>query len=523
MTVQDKINTWITPGILGFYQSCEMTVCGLLDHSGNLHNLFTHIVFESRDLAECPPKAYLTQHNERFGNGVRLLVEQSHISVSNAVLLCNQLVPDCKELKLESGSLVLSGLAPIPAVFVPSDSTLSIPLNRLLKNSFCGGSMVAEWFGNAGRVHKLLPEDEIQRAALRIRELLPLDLFTLSDRIGNIIFQFPSQVAFCELSGSEHSTEITAHFDDRVQDINQYMLSVMTNHDHTLVDYHMGQPRQRDIVATVETTGGPYVITLVDTRNGIPVLHQTSSMIRMFNNILTFEGNEDSVRTITLQNQPEDRIKINSSKRISVGLPEHSWKTTAAQRRYQKRMDELTHSREFIRYGKGSNASDRQRALNDLRALMNAGPDTRVCLWDPYLSAEDLLETWYYTDTYGLELRAITSSEIAKKMDFDCWKDKQREILRSGSNQFGVNLLWRVQHDMFGFSFHDRFLIQLPPDEEPRVWSLGKSVNGLGKSHHILQLVSNPGYIVDDFEELWNALEDPSCQIWNSKEQFPNG
>ena len=66
-------------------------------------------------------------------------------------------------------------------------------------------------------------------------------------------------------------------------------------------------------------------------------------------------------------------------------------------------------------------------------------------------------------------------------------------------------------------------MIQLPPDEEPRVWSLGKSVNGLGKSHHILQLVSNPGYIVDDFEELWNALEDPSCQIWNSKEQFPNG
>lgn len=31
MTVQEQINTWVTPGILGFYQSCEMTVCGLLD------------------------------------------------------------------------------------------------------------------------------------------------------------------------------------------------------------------------------------------------------------------------------------------------------------------------------------------------------------------------------------------------------------------------------------------------------------------------------------------------------------
>lgn len=156
---------------------------------------------------------------------------------------------------------------------------------------------------------------------------------------------------------------------------------------------------------------------------------------------------------------------------------------------------------------------------------MNVGPDTRVCLWDPYLSAEDLLETWYYTDTYGLELRAITSNEIPKKMNmtFECWRGKQREILRSGSNQFGINLLWRAQHDMFGFSFHDRFLIQLPPDEELRVWSLGISVNGLGKSHHILQLVSNPGYIVDAFEELWDALEDPSCQMWNSKENSRNG
>lgn len=133
-------------------------------------------------------------------------------------------------------------------------------------------------------------------------------------------------------------------------------------------------------------------------------------------------------------------------------------------------MDELTRSREFIRYGKGSNASDRQRALNDLRALMNVGPGTRVCLWDPYLSAEDLLETWYYTDTYGLELRAITSNEIPKKMKmaFECWRDKQREILRSGSNQFGINLRWRAQHDVFGFSFHDRFLIQLPTDEKPK-------------------------------------------------------
>ena len=80
---------------------------------------------------------------------------------------------------------------------------------------------------------------------------------------------------------------------------------------------------------------------MTDIRHGIPVLHQTTSMMRMFDGILTVKGNEDSVCTITLQDQQEDRIKINSSERISAGRPEHPWKAAATQRRYQKRMDEL--------------------------------------------------------------------------------------------------------------------------------------------------------------------------------------
>lgn len=523
MTLQEQIKTWAAPGILGFYESCELTVCGLLDHDGNAHNLFTLVVFETRRLDECPAKAYLTRKNERFGDGVRLLVEQNHISVSDALSLCEQLESDCSKLELDSGPLITSSLSPMPEAFVPTDSTVSIPLNRILKNNFCGGSMIAEWFGSADEIHKLLSEKELQRAVLRIRALLPLDLFTISDRIGNVLFQFPSQIAFCELSGSEHNTEIIAHFDNRIPDINQYQLTVMTDHDHTLVGYRIGHLRQRDLVAVVKATGGPYVITLTDIQHGIPVLHQTSSTMRMFDGILEIQGNEDSIRTITLPGQQEERIQINSSERISAGRPEYPWKEAANQRRYQKRRDELIRSREFIRYGKGVN--DRLKALNDLRALMNAGPKTRVCLWDPYLSATDLLETWYYTNTYGLELRAITSNDYPQRMklSFEAWKDEQRRILHSGSNQFGINLLWRAQHDKFGFSFHDRFLIRLPPDGEAQVWSLGISVNGLGKSHHVLQLVSNPRYIVDAFEELWGALDDPSCQIWNSKEESKNG
>ena len=55
------------------------------------------------------------------------------------------------------------------------------------------------------------------------------------------------------------------------------------------------------------------------------------------------------------------------------------------------------------------------------------------------------------------------------------------------------------------------------------MWSLGTSVNSFGKKHQILQQVSNPRYILDDFEELWAALEDGSCQIWDSEEERRHG
>lgn len=309
----------------------------------------------------------------------------------------------------------------------------------------------------------LLFKKEWTRLTLRIQELIPIDLFTVSDRIGSVIFsclnKLPSAIYLA-------------------MKIQQFVR----------LFWMSGCKSPRDI-------------------RSMHIL------------ILTIQGNADTVRVITRENEPAREIVINTSELITVERPEFPWKTAVFQGRYERRMDELTNSREFIRYGK--DGSDRERALNDLRALMNARPKTRVCLWDPYLTAGDLLETWYYTDTYGLELRAITSNEIAKKKEISLndWISEQRDILREGSNQYGINLQWRVQHDLFGFSFHDRFLILLPNGDRPRAWSLGTSINSFGKTHHIFQAVSNPGYIADDFEDLWDRLSDTSCQIWNSREE----
>ena len=82
------------------------------------------------------------------------------------------------------------------------------------------------------------------------------------------------------------------------------------------------------------------------------------------------------------------------------------------------------------------------------------------------------------------------------------------------SNNYGIKLEMRCQHGQKGYHFHDRFIMILNENEKTRVWSLGTSVNSVGKRHHIIQEVNNPQNIVDAFEALWDEIDCPECLVW---------
>ena len=48
-----------------------------------------------------------------------------------------------------------------------------------------------------------------------------------------------------------------------------------------------------------------------------------------------------------------------------------------------------------------------------------------------------------------------------------------------------------------------------------RVWSLGTSVNSVGKSHHIIQIVESPILIDDFFDEVWSKTNTDKCKIYD--------
>jgi len=126
-----------------------------------------------------------------------------------------------------------------------------------------------------------------------------------------------------------------------------------------------------------------------------------------------------------------------------------------------------------------------------------------------------LLDTFYFTTTLGIELRAITSQNAKKDCDTGKeWSETERQGLQKCSNHYGICLEFRCQWRGQGYSFHDRFLMLVYDEGKPQVWSLGASINSIGKNHHISQKVSGPQIIVDAFEELWEMLSAEECLVW---------
>jgi hypothetical protein len=84
------------------------------------------------------------------------------------------------------------------------------------------------------------------------------------------------------------------------------------------------------------------------------------------------------------------------------------------------------------------------------------------------------------------------------------------------SNLRGLNLAYRMRAGAAGWGFHDRFLIFPGTDSAALAWSLGTSINSLGRQHHILQRVDDGQRIKDAFAELWDALDQPEHLIWKT-------
>lgn len=533
--VKRDFDLLIEKGNLGFYNSCEITTIFLYDNTiKKAKNFYTIVVFEEREKSISNEKPFITNKPINIDKQYRLGIIKYQKTIEE---LEKDFIVLLRENKwaYDENDLIIGNLKPLPKQFIPKDGTETVPLNSVLKNNFYNGSYVLEFFDQEKQeLRDVLESDKLLGKICKcVTELLPIDLLYIRDRIGNIIFQFPSMMLTLDtkpLSSWEGmeaqiawhpffndldkiSIQTSSHFDNNIMGF--YQLDQINHNSNEL--YTGNSNDMNDTIIFNKENGLILSCFSASFMKDIHISGYISSAFQEPRIIKSFDKDDNLVKNIEIP-------IVYSTGRDKPHKMDHSdW---ISNRIYENEKKRLERDLIFVQYGKKTN--DRNKALEDLRTLIGRHGEDGIYLWDPYLSYRDILDTIYYYEVAGVPMRAINSykkqknlngkKEISKdKKTYRTWVENQIKNFELSSNHLGIDLELRCQHDQYGWPFHDRFIIFPLRDRRPRAWSLGTSINSFGKEHHILQEVGNAKMILDAFMELWEELQDPECLVWRSK------
>lgn len=516
--------TLIENGNAGFFQSCEVTQVFLHNKAtGKLHNFY---------ILACLEEKSFSGRNHSFqgkrypiNSELSLCIQRYQLSIDKVIQMNDELATSNIWNFDGNKELGLGKLKLLPGQFIPS--TDGNRLNRVLKNNFHAGSYIVEYFDESKADLKFLREmsgKKFQELQDHISKQVPLDLSIVPDRLGNIIFQFPINMLQADSRSlkSDDGIELCFNWNAQVTDIPDCEIQIQNTLDKNFLSARLESYDKS--AKQVIRSGNTDSITNILIWRKFPslLLSQFSgTYIRGFNFNPSIGGGQPRLFQVDKKMQ---EVSIYSNERSSK-KPELSYLTHIGAQVNKAEKKRLADRLSFKQYNK----VDHELALQDLIELIRRHGSNGVYLWDPFLTSEYIVRTLYYAEIMGAELRAIGSLNKKTRAIYKIKSEppavtisKQRKKLEnSKNNNFGLNLEFRMQYGNHGWGFHDRFLI-FPGDigEQPKVFSLGTSLNSFGKSHHILQEVSYPQPVIDAFNDLWDQLNKPQCIVWKYPKSY---
>ena len=180
-----------------------------------------------------------------------------------------------------------------------------------------------------------------------------------------------------------------------------------------------------------------------------------------------------------------------------------------------------------------------EAAIKDIRAILNNQMFwdlEEIWLIDPYLQPSDILETVLFCSKPNVKIKCLTDigSVLGNRQTRDlimgneegqgerCLFDRaikrsRKQLSDAIPNNTDVDLSYRTIANGHGIPFHDRYLILRYSVNKTRAWSLGTSVNSVGRKHHIIQIVEAPELIADMFQKIWNDTDYDICKIYETR------
>lgn len=541
-------HTLIDCGVLNSCNYAEVVQVILLRKKDNVClNYFTHVLFSS-GFSEEESSVFLTDRPISINSEYKVLITKEKIA-RDSVLDILQNAAESQTWEWKEDKALLDDVFPMDLQFIPetdltgsktSDSTL-VPIELALYGSnFSGGYYLCELFSAKTVLDKSLSTDDNRKIQDEINKAkIGFNLESLFDRIGNIVCKIPMDIIRHKPVKLSPERGIAGRFilENSCTEPLECVLQIILESDHTIIE-----TRVEEMVFSEKGEIREYSIDPNRYSNRI-ILSDKKSGIIYYSAVRDYSFGSNYYAMIT----PPQFVIQSSLKRIIVidgqdkeieltnidGIGEVSIEKEIfeIEKRQHKWMTEYEYKHHFFRSFVVGQENEAIQTVIDICNDRDLFWDLEeVWLVDPYLSADDILKTVVYCGKYGISIKCLTHiaaingnretrTETTTEGEslFETTVSRYNGILKNAlGKQKDLKLEYRTVAGMTGISFHDRYLILKCGLNKSRAWSLGISVNSLGKSHHIIQIVQSPMDVIDTVDTIWNQSLREECLIFKN-------
>lgn len=514
----------LSQGNIAFYKGCEVTQIFLYDkRTKEAKNYFCLFVFDEVDKVDEAPTKLLKKPIELSENLIAG-IQQKRILLSDAKKAFEEIQNGT--MHYDGNCLISEHLNLLPKTYVPSlSSNKTVLLNHVLKPNYWGDNYIIEFFDEAKEMLNSYKDTrnifDIINEKIKSLSAVKIDLTKVYDRIGNILFQFPITILKSEIASEKDSVNvcIRTEYHPSVTNAKNLHIEMISKLDHVITGFNSYNSNALSINQLLKVGDDNNLQTLISDDTSKLLLHNSEvNFLKGFHFGGKIGMQYSEPRTITLRNEKKYEIELFTANWFDSNIHNSDYFERISARNRNNEI--LQHSGDY----KVFKENQTDEAFSFLRdKIIRHNDDVKeICLWDPYLTAFDIMATLYFENT-GLPFRCITSYQKAKNLSqdddnqksFEQFRKEQEDLFLKNSNNLRVNLKFLAQQGEYGWKFHDRFLIFIPKDNTnlPEAYFLGTSINTIGKNHHIIQKVTNSREILNNFEELWKLLDNDECLV----------
>jgi len=484
-------------------RSCFLVFCVLhIKKTKEDINLFSMGIFDEKPSAD--EKIKLLSDLSISGKSYSIFFYEQHMGVDKTIAFLNSYDGASLELPDGAGKISIPDSTFIPLSLIPLDSVQK-NLRGLIPPADCCYLML-EFFSTNKSTFNVIDYEKVKlrRFQENLMNSYNIDLNHFHDRLGNFIFLVPEN----RIRSTFFSSEMTPHqlfIENHTQNIDtsKLLLTVKAvfEFDREILASRILPCFTDELIIDDFNHDGKITVEIWDmdeeevifscSAHLIKAIRFKTNMITGRRKILKKDKSGNIIETVV------DLVDTESSSSPSIFDPT----TLSIERGIENKKKALLENKELIHY-KGN---DHDKAVDDIVWIMNHRSENYLYLWDPYFSKKDIDKYFIHVRCASLDIRVITDFKCRSKEDYTDEDDYRNEIESAikrlkhyGFRNF--ELRYRKEE---GFPFHDRFIIT-----HGQCWMLGSSFNSIGRTHSIIIQVQHPEIIKDEFDNLWNQLQD---------------